>query len=392
MRMSDQAYNRLSMLKALRAAEPISRTDLAELSGLNGGTITAIVRDLVERGLVIEERVASANRGRPRVNLRINPEGAFVAGATMNDDANLITEIVDLRGQPIGPAHIAQYAPTPDPAVLAEQFAELITQAIAASPVPRDSIAQIGIGVPAIVESRTGIIKFFETFEGLPFPFAQAIERELGIPTRVDNNVNLLARAEHWFGESTGVDDFTLVQVDLGLGGARYQQGQLLIGSHGVEAEMGHTKVVPEGGRRCHCGAQGCLQTYSSMSGIAFHAAELAGEEAPSLPSLRGNFAELAERAMAGEAGIVALFDQAARYLGRAMANHINMQDPARITVLTKSPALISLFTDPFFAALHSDTLPVLRDPERVTFKLMTDTNYARGAAAMVLEQIYLSP
>ncbi|MBV1686706.1 MarR family winged helix-turn-helix transcriptional regulator [Novosphingobium sp. G106] len=57
--MSDQAYNRLSVLKALRAAEPVSRTDLAELSGLNGGTITAIVRDLVERGLVIEERVPS---------------------------------------------------------------------------------------------------------------------------------------------------------------------------------------------------------------------------------------------------------------------------------------------------------------------------------------------
>ncbi|MBV1686705.1 ROK family protein [Novosphingobium sp. G106] len=310
----------------------------------------------------------------------------------MNDDAHLITEIVDLRGKPIGPAHVASYIPTSDPAMLAKQFAQLIAQAIAASPVARDRIAQIGIGLPAIVESRAGIIKFFETFGGLPFPFAHAVERDLGIPTRVDNNVNLLARAEHWFGDDAGVDDFTLVLVDLGLGGARYQQGQLLIGSHGVEAEMGHTKVVPEGGRRCHCGAEGCLQAYSSMSAIVFQAAELAGEETPSLPSLRRRFAELAERAMAGEAAILALFDQAARYLGRAMANHVNMQDPARIAVLTKSPALIALLSDPFFEALHRDTLPVLRDPDRVTFKIMNDTNYARGAAAMVLEQIYLSP
>lgn len=391
MRMSDQAYNRLSMLKALRAAEPISRTDLAELSGLNGGTITAIVRDLVERGLVIEERVASANRGRPRVNLRINPEGAFVASATMNDDAHLMAEVVDLRGQPVGPAQIAPYAPTPDPEKLAGQFSRLLAQAIAASPIPREHIAQIGIGVPAIVESRTGIIKFFETFEGLPFPFAQAIERELGIPTRVDNNSNLLARAEHWFGDEAGVDDFTLVLVDLGLGGARYQQGQLLIGSHGLEAEMGHTKVVAEGGRRCHCGGEGCLQAYSSMSAIVFQAAELAGEKLPSLPRLRRKFTELAERAVAGDAAMLPLFDRAARYLGRAVANHINMQDPARIVILTRSPDLIALYPDPFFEALHRDTLPVLRDPDRVSFKLMNDTSYARGGAAMVLEQIYLS-
>lgn len=392
MRMSDQAYNRLSVLKALRMAEPVSRTDLAQLSGLNGGTITAIIRDLVARGLVVEERVPSSNRGRPRVNLRINPEGAFVAGATMNDDARLMAEIVDLRGQPVGATHVAPFAPTPDLEKLAEQFAQLIAQAIAASPVPRERIAQIGIGVPAIVESQTGVIRFFETFEGLPFPFATSIERKLGIPTRVDNNGNLLARAEHWFGDGTGVDDFTLLLVDLGLGGASYQQGQLHMGNHGLEAEMGHTKVVPERGRRCHCGAEGCLQAYSSMSAIVFQAAELAGEKAPSLPRLRGKFAELAARAMAGDAAVRTLFERAARYLGRAVANHINMQDPARIVVLTKSPDLIALFSGPFFEALHRDTLPVLRDPDRVTFKLMADASYARGAAAMVLEQIYLAP
>jgi predicted NBD/HSP70 family sugar kinase len=127
------------------------------------------------------------------------------------------------------------------------------------------------------------------------------------------------------------------------------------------------------------------------MSAIVYQAAELAGEQAPSLPRLRGRCVELAKRAMAGDAAVLALFDRAARYLGRAVANHVNMQDPARIVVLTRSPDLIALFSDPFFEALHRDTLSVLREPDRVAFKLMDDTNYARGAAAMVLEQIYLS-
>jgi predicted NBD/HSP70 family sugar kinase len=391
MRMSDQAFNRLSVLKKLRAAEPVSRTDLAELSGLNGGTITAIVRDLVDRGLVLEERLSASGRGRPRVNLRINPEGALVAGATMTADGRLIAEIVDLRGQAVAPALVAPYVPTAEPEELARQFVRIIAEAIAASFIAPEGIAQIGIGVPAIVDSNTGVIEFFETVGGLPFPFAAAVERELGIPTRIDNNINLLARSEHWFGADAGIDDFTLVLVDLGLGGARYQHGELLMGSHGIASEMGHTKVVPEGGRPCHCGAEGCLQAYSSMSAIVFQAAELAGEAPPRVHRLRRKFVELAELAKAGDAATMTLFERAGRYLGRAVANHINMQDPGRILLLTRSPDLIALVSKPFFEALHRDTLPVLRDLDRVTFKLMDDASYARGAAAMVLERIYLS-
>jgi len=386
MRLSDQAYNRLSVLKKLRAAEPISRTDLAQLSGLNGGTITAIVRDLVERGLIVEERIGSP-RGRPRVNLRINPEGAFVVGATMSDDGKLLAEIVDLRGQSVS-SHVADAPPLRRLADLAEAFSATIATAIAAGPIPRAQISQVGIGLPAIVVGETGVVELFETFEGAPFAFAEAIERDLRIPTRIDNNNNILARSEHWFGDG-GVDDFTLVVFDLGLGGTRYQAGQLLIGSHGIEAEFGHTKIVPEGGRPCHCGGRGCLQAYSSVSAIVFQACELRGEPRPGIDQLRRRFADVVDAAQAGDPDMAELFARAGRLLGRGLANHVNMQDPERIVVLAKSRELIDLVAAPFFAALHEDTLPVLRDGDRVTFKQMDDSSYARGAAAMVLEQLY---
>ncbi|MCW1429494.1 ROK family transcriptional regulator [Novosphingobium sp. JCM 18896] len=385
--MSDQAFNRLSVLKKLRAAEPISRTDLAQISGLNGGTITAIIRDLVERGLVIEERLGSATRGRPKLNLRINPEGAFVVGATMSENGQLCAEIVDLRGQSVS-SHSAPAPPTRSLEDLAQAFCRTIAEAIAASPIPRTAISQVGIGLPAIVVSQTGMVELFETFEGAPFAFAEAIERELRIPTRIDNNNNILARSEHWFGDG-GVDDFTLVVFDLGLGGTRYQAGQLLIGSHGIEAEFGHTKIVPEGGRPCHCGGRGCLQAYSSVSAIVYQACELRGEPQPAIDQLRSRFGEVVEAVQAGDPDMAELFARAGRLLGRGLANHVNMQDPERIVVLAKSRDLIDLVSPPFFAALHEDTLPVLRDGDRVTFKQMDDSAYARGAAAMVLEQLY---
>jgi predicted NBD/HSP70 family sugar kinase len=391
MRMSDQAFNRLSVLKKLRAAEPISRTDLARLAGLNGGTITTIIRDLVERGLVREERVPSPNRGRPKVNLRIDPEGAFVAGATLTDDGRILIEIVDLRGSCVA-SHQATVAVTTRLEHLAQQFSAALAEAIEASPIPRENISQIGIGLPAIVDSPAGVVAFFETFEDVPYPFAGVVEGALQIPTKIDNNINMIARSEHWFGDGTGVDDFTLVLLDLGVGGARYQSGQLLIGSHGIEAEFGHTKIVPEGGRPCHCGANGCLQTYASISGIVEQACALSSAAVPHFSQLRTYFAELAKRARAGETPILELLDRAGSYLGRGLANHINMQDPERILVVTGDLQLRALISAPFFEALHRDTLPVLRDLARVTFKELDETTYARGAAAMVLEQLYLTP
>jgi predicted NBD/HSP70 family sugar kinase len=127
------------------------------------------------------------------------------------------------------------------------------------------------------------------------------------------------------------------------------------------------------------------------MSGIVYQACELRGEELPAYDQLRSKFTELAEQARAGDAAIAEMISRGARYLGRGLANHINMQDPDRVVVLTQTRELVDLISEPFFEALHRDTLPVLRDLSRVTFKQMDETTYARGAAAMVLEQLYLS-
>jgi predicted NBD/HSP70 family sugar kinase len=390
MRMPDPQFNRLTVLKKLRAAQPVSRTDLAQISGLTGGSITAIVGDLVARGLVLEERLSAAGRGRPKVNLRINPDGAFVAGATLTMHGDVAVEIVNLSGESIF-AYAAAVRQTSNLADLASQFVDCLNAAIAGSPIERNRISQIGIGLPAIVDNQRGIVKFLATFDPDPCPFAAIVEGEMGIPTRIDNNINLLARAEHWFGDGAGVDDFTLVLLDLGLGAATYQAGQLVIGSHGTEAELGHTKIVPADGRACHCGAFGCLETYSSISGIVGQFCDLSGQNPPSHFEIRGVLGELINRAQAGADDLREIFQRAGSYFGIGIANYINMLDPDRIIILAREPGVMDMISDPFFSALHDNTLPALRNLARVTFKQLDEQSYARGAAAMVLEQLYQS-
>lgn len=387
MRLSDPEFNRLSVLKTLRLAEPVSRTDLARLTRLNGGTITGIVRDLAQRGLLIEERVASDGMGRPKLNLRINPEGAFVVGATLTTDGRLIAEIVNLRGESVFTC--SEYIrPTSRLTNLADQFVEIVTRTIDESPIAV-RISQIGIGLPAIIDYNKGIVEFLETFGDKSFAFAEWVERRIGIPTKIDNNINLLTRAEHWFGDGAGADDFSIVLVDLGIGAASYQSGQLHISSHGIEAELGHVKIVPEDGRLCQCGARGCLQSYSSISGIVEQYCDWAGEPVPKIFEMTDMCERLAVRAQEGADDIIALFRRAGRYLGTSIANHINMQGPERIIILFGTESLSALMRESVIEALRRDTLPVLRDHIEVRFGRLDEGRYVRGAAAMVLEDLY---
>lgn len=389
--MTDHEFNRLTVLKKMRASQPVSRTDLAQISGLTGGTITAIVRDLVQRGLVLEDKVETGGRGRPRINLSINPQGAYAVGATLTAEGPVMIDILDLNGDSVYSCAMALDG-TNRLDRLAQQVADVIGNAIAASAIPRAAIAKIGIGLPAIVDSRAGVVLMLETFEPGPYDFADAVAGRLGIPVRLDNSINLLARAAHWFGDSAGKDDFTLVVLDWGLGAACYQHGQLVIGSHGIEAELGHTKIVPEGGRPCQCHATGCLQAYSAISGIVGQYHDALGISAPTYLELNAAFANMVRLARADDRQVLDIFARAGRYLGVGLANHINMQDPDLLVILSKVPDLVELISGPLFDALERNVLPALWDPAKLVFKDLDALSYSRGAAAMVLEEVYLTP
>lgn len=385
MRITDQEYNRLQILKLLRMSEPLARTELAERSGLTGGTITAIVGDLVARGMVIEEKVPG-KRGRPRVNLRLNPDGAYVAGVQLAY-GRVIAEIVNLKGESIH-RYDAPSRHTGQLADLADEMADAVEAAIATSGVARSAIAQVGIGLPAIVDSERGVILHFETFEPIPFAFAAPVTERLGIPVTIDNDLNALAHAEHWFGTGAGLDDFTLIVVDLAVGSARYQHGRLFAGSHGIHPEIGHTKIVPDG-RLCFCGGRGCLDAYASIWGIVGQAAELRGKEVPHWSVMHHALVELLAESSGGDPAVAEIFQRAGTYLGIALANHVNVQDPDRITVLNPIPGFVEHIEDSIRQSLHDNTLRALRGRALLEFKPLDERLRQRGSAAMVAEQLY---
>lgn len=390
MRISDQEYNRLTVLKHLRAAEPASRTDLVHLSGLTGGSITAITADLVKRGLVIEEKVEVTGPGRPRVNLRIDPDGAYAVAASMTMVGGLRVSVVNLRGETVWSAEVdAAHDGKLDS--LARTVAQQLELAIVRSGARRERIARAGIALPALIDNRTGTVLSFQTFDAGPFPFAARVEEQIGIPVSVDNDINLMAKAMHWFGGGTGINDFTLLVVDLGIGSARYQDGELLCGSHGIGAELAHTKIVPDGGEACHCGAHGCLQAYASISGLLRRWSGKTYDPSTSLPAMREDFAAMIGAARSGDAEALEAVQLAGRYLGIAIANHVNMQDPDDVVVMTLDEDFAALLAPPMLAAVEEGTMPALKGRTNVHFEKLSRDLLSQGAAALVLEKLYQS-
>jgi transcriptional regulator of PTS gene len=390
MRIGDQEYNRLKVLKTLRRAEPVGRTELAGLSGLTGGTITEICGDLVERGLLLEERMPSGRRGRPRVNLRINPAGGYALGAYLNDDGRVACEIVDLTGTQCFlyvRALPAQRWDRIEPFVAA--IAGIIDQAIEASPFPRAMIERVGLGLPALIDSEGGAVHWLQTFEAGPVQVAAPIAEVLQLPVTIDNNINVVARGEHWFGDHAQSDDFLLLHVALGISSARYANGQLVSGAHGLNSELGHSKIVADGGLPCDCGASGCLGAYGSLTGIVRQIATARGEALPHFPQVPEIFRGYADEAERGNAAVQAVFERAGRYLGIAMANHINGFDPGRILMMVDEAALIPRIAPAFFAAVRANTLPAIRAMPVIEIRVLEDELYRQGLAAVVLEQIF---
>jgi glucokinase len=125
----------------------------------------------------------------------------------------------------------------------------------------------IGIGVPGLVDAKTGLVIVAPNIDIAGYPIAAELTRRFGVDVAVGNDVNLGVLGESWLGAGKGVDDFVGVFPGTGVGGGVITGGKLLLGAHGAAAELGHIVLDPKG-PKCGCGAHGCLEAYASRTAI----------------------------------------------------------------------------------------------------------------------------
>lgn len=311
--------NAVLLMQALRRHPGSSQRELTVLTGLDKATISAVTSQLVDAGLVARSTAAANVRrlGRPAVALSIPRSAGIVFGVRLEPDriavvaADLGGQIIDRESRPGSEdPREAMHSLGAAIAKLGQRLGGLPQRAM-------------GIGVPALID-RTGHLIFGPNLGWRDVPLAEIAAEILPAPIVIENDTNAAAIAEREFGSCAGVDDFIYVSGHSGVGGAIFAGGRLYRGAEGLAGEFGHIRIVP-GGRACACGGHGCLEAYASVPGLI---ASLAERGSPA-----ATIAEVAMRAEAGDAVVLALLSETGDLVGRALAGSVNALNPSHLVL-----------------------------------------------------------
>lgn len=222
---------------------------------------------------------------------------------------------------------------------------------------------------------------------------AQPIAEALSLPVYLENDVKTLAIAEQWFGSGHGVNDFAVMTVGRGIGGGFVASGQLCRGTRGGAGEIGHITVQRDG-PLCQCGKRGCLEALAADPAVvrAARAAIHTGRQTvlATVPQL--SFDAIVDAADAGDGLAQEVLGESGRWIGIGLANLINTLNPQLVVVGGEGLRAGSWRTEPMHATLRDHVFSDLIDDVRIFVQPSSDETWARGAACLVLGELFRSP
>jgi predicted NBD/HSP70 family sugar kinase len=311
--------NRDIVLELVRTNQPISRADLARLSGLGRSTVSQIVQQLIEENWVREGAMGSLPRGRRPTLVGLN--GELVAIAVDIHPRQASVALVDLNGRLLSrwPVPISS-----DPAASMRLIVECMQRIRPTG--PHTSTEGIGISLPGRVNPTTQRLIFAPNLKWPEFDIKKMVETSMGLPVTLENDATACLMAERTFARMDGVKDAVLVAVAEGVGTCILANGQLFSGHDGMAGEFGHILVDPNG-PRCGCGKNGCWEVFSSCRAALRYYRELK----PKSPVI--TFQELLNRAEDSDLAAAQALHMQATWIGRGLRMIIAAVSPSTILI-----------------------------------------------------------
>lgn len=391
--------NRGTLMSTLLTQAPISRSSLSRVTGLNPGTVTNIVRELIDENLVCEtDTVQPMARSRPgprEVMLDLHQSGAFAIGVQIGRET-LAVALVDLRGEIGAEAWLDDHRHMGG----SDMIAWVVEQAVglmARTGITRAQLVGVGVAVAGIADpfapARAQEIERAWQDGALAGP----LEEALGVPVLVDNHVRAAAIGETWFGAGRDVSDLLLVWVANVVGCGIVINGRVHQGHRFAAGQIGHTRMDPNG-PPCRCGKRGCLQTRISEHAVAHRGAELAVPGSLLFRLVDGEPEKMTAEvvvaaARLGDESALGVFHQVATELGVVVAELVALFDPQRVVVAGPMvTALGPLFLGPLRESMHSCLTPnQAADMEIVTTRFGRSVGLV-GAASLALRDRVFAP
>ena len=360
--------NRHLVLEALRFAGRAPRVELGRLTGLSLATITSITTQLLNEGLLLEDNngvQVAARRGRPSVDLKLNPQATHVVAVKTSIDRFEMV-LADYAGTRV--AHeiksISTYEMKADE--VGRKAAELILAFLSEHKMKPGDVRIIGVAVQGAVEASAGHLMWSPAFKEANIPLTEPITRLTGIACSLSNDANMIAEGlmarEHYQYKGTAAVIFMGYGVGMGL----VIDGKTYHGSTGAAAEFGHMNHIPHGAM-CRCGRAGCLEAYASDYGILRSAEGLPTTMPPPSRAVEPEvMAALEKAARRGDQTALKAYTQAGEAIGFGLARMIALLNPDRIVISGPGIRAFDLVEPAISAAIEEAVVPALRQNVKI--------------------------
>jgi glucokinase-like ROK family protein len=379
-------------LNTLRLHAPISRARVANFTGLNRGTVSNIVNDLIEEGLVSESDQEDSKIGRPGISLSLRPDGGAVIGLEIGVDfiAVLLSNFV---AETLWETRV-ETNPSQSQTNIISQAERLIEQALSIAKERQLRPLGMGIGLPGLVNTRQGELIIAPNLNWRNVPLRLMWNQRFRLPVFIENEANLAALGEYYFGVARGIENFIYLSSGIGLGGGIVIDGKLFRGGHGYAGEIGHMQRDPQG-EQCGCGRIGCWETQVGPRAVLRRVKKELQTHPDQflLDACQGDFNNLTfdrvvKFALEGNQLCRQAIEDVASYLGVGIADLVNVFNP-ELVVIGGAFILGKDILQPIIEkTIFSSALPPSADSLRIAFSERGADACVLGAVAIVLDDI----
>ena len=372
--------NKSLVMEILINSSPISRAEIATLTGLNKGTVSSLVAEILEEQLIYESGQGESSGGRRPVMLIFNQQAGYSIGIDIGVNY-LLGILTDLQGN-ICHETTVKFSDLTYDEMEAKLF-KTIEDLIALAPPCPYGIIGIGIGVPGAV-SHNGEILLAPNLGWSNVHLKEVIEDKYEVPVIIENEANAGAYGEKRFGVGKDFDNIIYISIGMGIGVGLILNDALYKGKSGFSGELGHM-TIEVNGMTCSCGSEGCWELYASEKSLLTNAEKLGikpeNDEGLSLEYLLA----LAEN---GHQQTIELFGQIGDYLGVGVKNIMNIFNPEQVIIGNRIASAEKWLREPLNKQIDQ-TIWFKEDPVQINFLGSATHSTALGVAAFSIENFF---
>lgn len=388
------------ILNTLHNESPLSRAGLANRTGLNKGTISTMVKVLLEAGFIREIGTddSSTDPGRPAIYLETNPNGGFLIGVEFGVDfisivtVNFAIEVVSRRYESTLKLSGQQ--------AIMERFLFLLKEACEQAEKIGRPVFGVGIGVPGLVDTANGRLLYAPNLDWRDVEVKALVESAVNIPVFVANEANLGALGENYFGAGQDSDNLLFINSGVGLGGGIVVNGRSVNGATGYAGEVGHMIVQQDDTAvLCNCGNRGCWETVAGQDALFRRIQTAIENNRPSILTemTEGDMSRLSvplitEAAEKNDSVALQALTETGEWLGIGIANLVNVINPDYVVfggaLMNAQEFLLPVIRQ----TVNNNTLPWIHEGVEIVTAKHREDAAVMGGVAIVYRDVLNNP